>query len=114
MPAAERRWLTRMPSVISTDPEGLVVVPQAKCPTGKRRYLRRDEATEALQDLIFTAGSKEHPKRLARLGVYLGERCCGGWHIGHNYGPSCLRTARRGKHKKRPNQAQKSPTKITA
>lgn len=74
------------------------MVPQARCHTGKRRFLHRSDAVLALDDLL--AGSKDHPARAAKLTVYMGGQCCGGWHIGHNYGPIQKRTARRGKHRR--------------
>ena len=74
------------------------MVPQARCPSGKIRYMTKHAATVALNDLV--AQALEHPARLAKLGIYLGGRCCGGWHVGHNFKPASQRTARRGKHKR--------------
>jgi hypothetical protein len=67
------------------------------CPTGKRRYLTAADAAPYLRSLKF----RSHPAHAAKLDVYGPCPQCGGWHIGHNYGPISTRTQRRGKHAKR-------------
>lgn len=84
---------------------------QAKCTTGKRRYFSKADASAGLVALL--AANLEHKARQAHLGIYQGHRCCGAWHIGHNFGKVTQRTARRGKHRRQRSLPATTPSPVT-